>query len=64
MNEYTINWEDIIQSETPLDAVKQCCRNIASGHTLAFTVKNTKTGEEYTVDLNEPAEDAVILVRE
>ena len=47
---------------SPLDAAKRVRQDIIKGAALCFTVTNEDNDEEFSVDLNEDDENAVILI--
>ena len=54
MPTFKVTWEtELYNSKTPLEAVQNAFNDIKNGESLCFTVENLKTGEEYSVDLNE-----------
>lgn len=65
MNHFRVEWEDegFEDCSTPLEAAKQAAENISNRETLGFTVTNMKTGQRFSVDLDEEDEDAVIEIK-
>ncbi len=63
-NTFNITWENEFKDDisTPLEAAKQCLKDIVNGETLMFTVTDKTTGIKYSVDLGEDDEDAVIII--
>ena len=60
---YTIKWEqELYNSENPLEAAKNCLRDIQNGDSLCFTVIDEATGKEYSVDLSEDDSEAVMEI--
>lgn len=62
---YTIIYEqEANDAKSPLEAVKWTLDGIMNGEALMFTVTDNKTGKQYSVDLQEEDEDAVIPMQE
>ncbi len=53
MTNFKVQWENIIEAETPLDAANQAYNDICNSQTLGYTVINEETNTEYSVDLSE-----------
>lgn len=69
---YIVKWENEFPGKdedenlpisSPLEAAREAFDDISRGYTLGFTVTNTKTGEEFSVDLSENDEDAAIEIK-
>jgi hypothetical protein len=59
-----ITWQQELSNiSDPLEAAKQCLKDIQNGESLIFTVKNETTNQTFSVDLGEPDEDAVIEIK-
>lgn len=58
-----VEWENEFQSSSPLDAAKEAAKDIAEGLTTMFTVTDMETNEQFSVDLNEEDEDAVVPIK-
>lgn len=62
---YKVEWENELDTPTSaLQAAKEAMKDIANGESLCFTVTDYKTGQRYSVDLNEEDEDAVVEMSE
>lgn len=54
---------DSVNAENPLDATKKVAELIKNGtEELIYSVTNEETGDEFTVDLDETDEYAVVLI--
>lgn len=61
MPTYKIEWEqDLFDFDNPLDAVKECIKDISNGDCLMFTVTDMSSGKRYSVDAEADEEDAVL----
>lgn len=62
---YQIEWEnELSHPESPLEAARACYEDIKNGEALAFTVTDLKTGQRYSVDLNEEEGEEVLEIGE
>jgi hypothetical protein len=60
---FNIKWEQqLIDAKDPLQAAKDCLNAINNGESVCFTVVD-ETGKEYSVDLSEPDDDAVLEIK-
>lgn len=58
---YLVQWENVIEADTPLEAAKEAVTDIQNGLTLGFSVKEMKeNGKHFSVDLSENDENAVL----
>ena len=63
MTTFTVTFEqDLYNALTPLEAAKLVREDIINGESLCFTVINESTKEEFSVDLAEEDDEAVVLI--
>lgn len=63
MTTFTVKWENKIDDQnSPLEAAKNCLSDIVNLDCLCFTVINEDTNEQFSVDLSEDDEFAVLKI--
>lgn len=65
---YVVRWDNTIEADSPLEAAKQALSDIQNSETLGFLVqemdeKISRVNKEYSVDLSEDDEDAVMEIK-
>lgn len=64
MRTFKIVWEQELYSfDDPLEAVKECIKDISNGETLMFTVTDMSSGKVFSVDADAiDPDDAVVEI--
>ncbi len=64
MTNFKVQWENIIEANSPLDAATQAYNDISQAQTLGFTVIDEQNQQEYSVDLSEEGNETFEVERE